>query len=239
MKLFNELAAPFHLKGSDEHGVLLIHGFSGSPGKLRLLGEYLHGKGELTVHAILLRGHGTTPEEMRNASWADWLDDACSGYDELKSQCAKVYVAGFSMGGLLAILTAARREVERLVTIEAALGFRNKLVYAAPLLQHIVKKNRWPDFKQQFPDEAADYLLEYNVGYEEFYMKNVVDILRLNRLAGKILPSVTCPALIIQSRMDESIPASSARHIYDEIGSTNKRILWLERSRHNLSLIHI
>lgn len=50
--------APFILTGGDD-GILLIHGFTGSPAEMRPLGCYLHERG-LTVSAPLLPDHGTT-----------------------------------------------------------------------------------------------------------------------------------------------------------------------------------
>ena len=50
--------------------------------------------------------------------------------------------------------------------------------------------------------------------------------------AGNNLQRVTCPALIIQSRTDETVKPVSAEIIYDGLASTQKGLLWLERSRH-------
>ena len=45
------------------HGVLLIHGFTGSPGHMRPLGEKLREAG-FAVRGILLPGHGESPEAL-------------------------------------------------------------------------------------------------------------------------------------------------------------------------------
>ena len=54
----------FFLQGGSM-GVLLIHGFTGAPTEMRLLGGFLHQNG-LTVSAPLLPGHGTTVENVRH-----------------------------------------------------------------------------------------------------------------------------------------------------------------------------
>lgn len=46
-------AKPFFFKGGSE-GVLLIHGYTGAPGEMRLLGEFLHSRG-YTVLGVLDR----------------------------------------------------------------------------------------------------------------------------------------------------------------------------------------
>ena len=63
-------AEPFFLPGG-RHGVLLIHGFTGLPAELRLLGAYLNERG-FTVLAIRLAGHGTTVEDLSRMEHEDW-----------------------------------------------------------------------------------------------------------------------------------------------------------------------
>ena len=62
---------PFFYEGNDT-GVLLIHGFTGTCGQMRPLGEALRGAG-YTVMAPLLPGHGTSLEDMSRTSGGDWL----------------------------------------------------------------------------------------------------------------------------------------------------------------------
>ena len=64
-------AQPFDFPEGD-HGILLIHGFTGSPAHMRLLGEGLKDKG-FAVRGILLPGHGQTPEALGKVKWQDWL----------------------------------------------------------------------------------------------------------------------------------------------------------------------
>ena len=65
-------AEPFFFPGS-KTGILLIHGFTGTPKEMRWMGEYLHQKQHLTVLGIRLSGHATQPEDMLRSSYTDWL----------------------------------------------------------------------------------------------------------------------------------------------------------------------
>ena len=87
---------PFLLEGGD-HGVLLIHGFTGSAGHMRLIGEDLHAQG-FTVKGINLPGHATSMEDMGKTGWQDWLGAARSAATEMKEKYAHVSVVGLSMG---------------------------------------------------------------------------------------------------------------------------------------------
>ncbi|WDC84711.1 hypothetical protein PL321_03340 [Caloramator sp. mosi_1] len=82
-----DLRKEYLFEGSDE-GCLVIHGFTGTPAELRLLGERLHSKG-YTVYGVRLKGHGTNVEEMEKCTYKDWIDSALEGYNLLRSRCKK------------------------------------------------------------------------------------------------------------------------------------------------------
>ena len=64
-----EGAEPFSAAGGPV-GVLVVHGFTGSPGSMRALAEGVAAAGH-TVELPLLPGHGTTVDDMLQTSWAD------------------------------------------------------------------------------------------------------------------------------------------------------------------------
>ncbi|MCB0111326.1 MAG: alpha/beta fold hydrolase, partial [Caldilineaceae bacterium] len=98
--------AAFYLTGG-EVGILLIHGFTGSASEFALLGPYLHERG-LTVAAPLLPGHGTTPADLNQTRRQDWVDHAEQALLDLQTDCRVVFVAGLSMGALIAFALATR-----------------------------------------------------------------------------------------------------------------------------------
>ena len=99
-------AEPFRHEGG-EVGVLLCHGFTGSPQSLRPWAEYLAERG-LTVSLPLLPGHGTRWEDMRLTGWQDWYAEVDRELRALRERCAQVFVFGLSMGGALALRLAAK-----------------------------------------------------------------------------------------------------------------------------------
>ncbi len=99
-------ANPFHADG-DDHGVLVLHGFTGSPHSIQPLATAFAEAG-YTVTAPLLPGHGTTVSDMLTTGWKDWSDHADQAYRDLTQRCSRVIVAGFSMGGTVATWLALR-----------------------------------------------------------------------------------------------------------------------------------
>ncbi len=97
-------AEPFHHDGGSV-GVLLCHGFTGTPQSLRPWAEHLAAAG-LTVALPRLPGHGTTLAEANLTHWEDWYAELDRPLAQLRERCDEVFVMGLSMGGTLAIRLA-------------------------------------------------------------------------------------------------------------------------------------
>jgi carboxylesterase len=108
-------AEPFLFLG-DEIGILLVHGFTGTPKEMRTLGEYLAAQGH-TVLGIRLPGHATQPADLPHMCWMDWLHAVEDGYHFLHSAGRKVFIMGLSMGGILTLTAASRLEVKGAVAM--------------------------------------------------------------------------------------------------------------------------
>src|ERR1039458_9460781 len=90
-----EVVSPWRI-GEGRRGVLLLHGFAGTPPELRRLGEALARSG-WRCYGPLLAGHGTTPEELDRTRWQDWADSAQAALAELRAEGGEVAV---SRGGI-------------------------------------------------------------------------------------------------------------------------------------------
>jgi len=225
LNFIHEYAKPFFYPGNEE-GCLLIHGFTGTPAHMHLLGEFLHGKG-YTVSGILLPGHGTKPEDMEKTTWQDWLSASEKALSDLKKQCKKVYVVGLSMGGLLALLLSSKYQVNKVVSISTPIHIYDRLAPFACIGKYFIRFKKWNSKK--VCDKSDE---EYCIGYSMIPVKCVPDLLVLIKKVKKAFDKVTCPALVIQSRADEMVLPKSAEIIYNNIASKQKALMWLDHSRH-------
>jgi len=89
-------------------GVLLIHGLTGTPSEMRFVAKGLNRNG-FTVHAMQLAGHCGDEADLLKTGWHDWYQSVCDAADRLRGEVDQMFVAGLSMGALLALKLAADR----------------------------------------------------------------------------------------------------------------------------------
>ncbi len=223
---------PFFFVGDQRpghrHGVLLIHGFTGTPANVRLLGDRLHAAG-FTVQGPMLPGHGTRLEDMRTyGGHKPWRDTVLAAYDELAKTCDTVSVGGLSMGGVLSLILAEQRTPIACFPMAAPMRLIDRSAYFAPLIAPFRPFAR----AQVQKPRGEDFLTEYDTGYPGTPICRVGDLLRLMCEAERHLSRVSCPLLVVQSHADETVRPDSAQIIYDKAGSQDKRLLWFTRSGH-------
>ena len=159
-----EGAEPFFLPGGSM-GVLLVHGFTGLPAELSMMGEYLQQRG-CTVLGVRLAGHGTTVEDMSRMTAEDWLDSVRDGYALLRGSCERVVVAGHSMGGLLALLHPAQDIARGLPPL-----FSKTDGLVSPILRHFNQAD--PVVFAKLADNAVDRLLGQKTDFAQHFLRAV------------------------------------------------------------------
>lgn len=219
-------AEPFFLPGGDT-GCLLIHGFTGTPKEMRMLGDSLAASG-YTILAPRLFGHATHPEAMGRARWQDWLASVEDGLNLLSGCTKRQVVMGLSMGGVLSLIAAARYDVEGVVTFSAPGNLpedpRSILLPVLGWLNLRISKGT-PDWRNH--QAESDH-----VDYPYYQTRAIVELNKLIKVMREELPRVEVPALLVQSRQDKSIPAGSMDTIFSEINSKDKSRFWVENSGH-------
>jgi carboxylesterase len=213
-------------------GVLLIHGFTGSPPEMRLVGDYLYQR-DCTVSGPLLPGHGTTVANMNRCKWTDWTRRVESALADLQARCEKVFVGGLSMGSVLTLYLAAHHpELPGIVTYSPAVWPADRLIYLTPVLKYLVREKPKSD-DSDLTDPDADLQLW---SYEENPSFAAHELLKLLRHVRRALPQITCPILIIHSTLDTAIHPESARRTYERVGSTDRELVTLQSSGHCITV---
>jgi len=218
--------------GDGDRGVLLIHGFCGTPPEMRGLGQYLAGRG-FRVRGALLKGHGTTPEDLATTTWQDWVASAQEDLDGLKRQCSEVFVAGQSMGGTVSLLLAARNPEVRAVATTSALVGLGRVTELQIFLGSRFLRWHHPDGSRVdlFDKEAVKQLRSY----ARRPMRQHVDLVRLGRQALAEAPRIRAPVLVLHGLGDHVVPPGNAARIAAAIGP-NATVRLFERSGHAMTV---
>nr|WP_237740718.1 alpha/beta fold hydrolase [Arthrobacter crystallopoietes] len=215
--------------GANSHiGIVLSHGFTGSPRSLQDWAEFLAARG-YAVRLPLLPGHGTTWQELARTPWRRWYDAVEQAYDELARERTVVFAAGLSMGGALALRLAAHRPVAGVVAVNPGLTFANPAARFAGVLRYLVRSTPAiaNDIRKPGMDEQA---------YARTPTAAVHQLGRLFADTAAALPRVSAPALVFRSAVDHVVPQSSTALLRHRIGSKDIEIVELGNSYHVATL---
>ncbi len=228
-----EYGEPFFLKApTNSVGVVLTHGYLASPEQIRPLANYLHDRG-WSVYGVRLSGHGTAPQHLGAITWQDWLKSVIRGYGVVRQHCDQVVLGGFSLGGVLALLTAAEQleSVRGVFAINTPFTLRDKrahfvtpLIYWHGLMRmlHLMKRPGMVDNSSESP----------LINYQTDTLHSVRELRRAMKACRQRLGQVTTPAYLIQATNDPVVTADSGRHILDRVSSSMKGLAEPDFDRH-------
>ncbi len=222
-------AEPFRMEGNGA-GVLVSHGFTGSPQSVRPLGEALARAG-FTVAGPRLAGHGTSVKDMAKSTAEEWISSLEQDFAWLRERTDGVYVTGLSMGGTLALYMAAMHPefVRGVLPINGCVFLDN------PDFARLAFDSKAPS---RVPGVGSDIKAAgvEELAYEELPVAAVKELMALMRVTDDLLPTVTVPAVIFQSVEDHVVPPENGPYIQERLGSAYKQLLRLENSYHVATL---
>lgn len=232
-----ESGAPYLLlpKGKVKKGVLLVHGFLASPAELSDFGRHLHEQG-YAVMGTRLAGHGTSPWDLKNRSWQDWLNSVRRGYRILSAFVDEIVIVGFSTGGVLSLMLAAERP-EKLIgvaTVSAPQNYRNPNLALVPLVHGLNKVADWlPSFDGILPflENESEHP---NINYRNIPVHALYQLRIMTSELQDHLPNVEVSCLIVQGDNDPVVEPESAQLIFNKIAAKDKALFWVRSDRHGI-----
>jgi carboxylesterase len=216
--------------GAPATGVLLVHGFTGSPHSMRPWALALAAAG-LTVRAPLLPGHGTDWREMNRTGWRDWYGAAEAALAELRGVSGPVFVMGLSMGGTLTLRLAEEHGagLAGIVTVNASLGTDRRIAALTPVLSRIVSSVAGIASDIKAPGRAE-------VAYDRVPTRAFASMRELWKVTRADLGRITVPVLAYRSRTDHVVEESSGRMLLAGVTGAAVEERILENSYHVATL---
>ena len=217
-------------RDGDDVGVLVLHGFTGSPMAVTPWGESLSAQG-WSVSVPLLPGHGTRWQDMNNVTWVDWYDEANRALTELRSQCSRAFVMGLSMGGSLTLRLAEERgaDISGIVLVNPAVHSERPDRFLLPFIQAFVPS---------FPGISNDIAMpgQDEGAYDRMPLKAAHSLTKLWSAVKADIGRVTQPVLLFRSAQDHVVEASNSAWILANVSSADVTEVTLERSFHVATL---
>ncbi len=218
-------AGPFSFTGDSPIGVLVIQGFTGTTSSVYYLGKCLAEKG-YNVEGPRLSGHGTKWQDLNKVKYTDWIRDVEDAMEKLKKRSKRVYVAGLSMGGTLALYIAEHHpEVSGVILVNHAILLHDPRLPLLGILKYFIKST--PAIGSDIKDPT-----QKEIAYDRTPTAGAHEMVKLLSIVRKDLSKVTAPTLIFKSREDHVVPIDNAEYTLERIYSKRKELIWLENSYH-------
>ena len=220
------VAARPELTGGRRIGVLLSHGFTGSPGSMRAWGEHLAEKG-YAVEVPRLPGHGTTWRDMNTTTWADWYGELTDVFERLAAENEAVVVGGLSMGGALVLRLAADHadRIAGVVVVNPAVASKRWDVKLLPVLKHLL--GAMPGIGSDIKKEGV-----LEDAYKHTPLKAAHSMMSAWPVLVADLGNIKAPLLYFRSSVDHVVDELSEPLILERIGSPDVTVTRLEDSYH-------
>lgn len=205
-------------------GCLIIHGFAGTKEEIADVETHLRSKNWL-VYTPELPGHTGKKEDLASVTYMHWLAMAKVALEELLERCEKVYVVGFSMGGVISAYLAGRYPVDKLVLISPAAYYLNP-------------KQMFEDVKGWFIEgirgelDEDEYFQMYRNKIQNVPVKATLEFAKLVKKIRPMMEAVDAPTLIVQGQKDGLVPPKSAEYIFETISSEDKELYHFPNAKH-------
>lgn len=250
----------FYLQGSEERGVLLVHGLTGTPSEMRFVGKHLNKTG-FTVYAPTLAGHCLDEEALLKTTYEDWLESLRQALYYFKTKVNTVSAAGICVGGALALYLAHQEkdQIDKVAIYAPAFDYDgwNQPIWSLyarrfkDILIHIpsVRNAR---FQETYPfgikdDRVRKFIVENPANLEgalpHFPAQSLYQNYRLNDVLKKELSKIRIPTLLIHAKDDDVSHPRNSHFIKSRHGGLCELVLLddcyhmihVDRERHKVA----
>lgn len=231
---FSELSRSWRARGhsNPRGGLLLCHGFTGSPQSLRPWAQH-HADLGWAVDLPLLPGHGLSWQQLARTGWQDWYGCVRHAALGLSGEHGPIAVGGLSMGGALSLALASDPVLEGHISALVLVNPGVTLPPAARLAPFIAP------ILPTLPGIGSDIAKAgaHEEAYSRMPLRAVASLRRLFSRVRSELSAVRVPVLLATSTVDHTVPPSDSDIVAAGVRGEVER-LSLTRSHHLATLDH-
>ncbi|CAM4241236.1 alpha/beta fold hydrolase [Jeotgalicoccus halotolerans] len=196
-----------------------MHGYTGGRFELEPTFRYLKKRYDFEYEFPQYPGHGTTLN-LSSVTGDDWYREAEEAYLNLAARADKIFVIGFSMGGVFASFIAQKYQVDKLVLI-------------APAFDH-TKLSRLNRLKLS-PVEVRDHI-ELNLAakvrprLKNIPLRAMQEFIKIVEAKIGDLKNIRCETLLIHGKIDLLVPYQTSIEAKEKI--PHSKLVLMEHTPH-------
>lgn len=230
-----DIGRPFLMDGTDPaKGVVLIHGYMAAPEEIRGLAKFLNSKG-YGVYAPRLKGHGTSPDDLVNRNYMEWIEAVEEGAVMMTCRYDQVIAGGFSTGAGLALDICSRlKSLKAVFAVSPPMKLRDfsaKFIPAVSVWNMLMNKFRMEAIKKDFVENNPE---NPHINYTRNPIAGVRELERLMKDLEDRLPLISVPAFVLQSGIDPVVNVKGTQRVFERIGSGKKEYHLFNIDRHGI-----
>lgn len=230
-------------------GLLMLHGFMGSPLSSHPMANYLADHG-ISVHCPLLPGHGHHPDKLKGYTREDWIEASEEAFETARNLCDELFVMGHSMGTVLGarlclkypeikgmiMLVPFYEAPDRRLLLMKGLKYVMPWFYPASLPSRSLKKlveERVKDFDPTIDlnDPAVQKELPM---LTRIPTASLVEMLKMSEYGRTLWPQLSKPTITFHGGKDSAAKVSSVQALYESLPGPDKQIKFFPDAGHEL-----
>lgn len=235
------------IKPQKQAGVLLLPGLCGTPKELGAIPKVLEAAG-YKIDIPMIPGYA---DKEGPINWLNWLDEVEARFESLKAECTTVSVVGLSMGSVLAMALAQRRnDIDGIVLLSPLLRYDG---WATPWYHFLIRFvyaigfRNW-SWREKYPYGIANAELRRRVqkaveqgeasevGSAFISARHMEAAQLMMRTTRTWLNHIQVPLLVIHAVDDETAAPRNAEEILHRVSSEKRRVVWLGNSYHIITV---
>jgi carboxylesterase len=231
-------------------GVLVLHGFMGSPISSRPMAEYLVEQLGVVVHCPLLPGHGHYPDKLYGVSRKEWVAEAEEAYQFIRPQVERLFLIGHSMGNVLGATIATRHDdAVGMAMLAPVYHMPDRRLRITPYARYVLPwyyphKSKRESMQHLVRERCLDFDPSIDFESSEFQARlpevtrvpigGMAEMVRLVNSGHSLWPKLEIPVRMFAGAEDDAAPPENAELILEALPDSDKELTIYPEAGHEL-----
>jgi carboxylesterase len=208
-------------------GVLFLHSLGSTNLVFKEFEEYLHEQGFKT-NSPLLPGHGTSPDDLGNYTFKDWIQASEKALIDLN--CQGTFLVGQITGVPLALaLASTHPELLGIVTISGIISLPRLYSRFNPFFRSNSRMVSWSNLVSKLLPSYNPMDRDKISLYEKVPQIALNETFNLIHQTRKLLKKVNQPIYIFHSSACKEINVQNAHFLFENVSSKKKKLMFIEK----------